>query len=239
MAGEVGGREGSPFAAEIATERVFGGTSPAAQALPPELTGNDQRSRLLNGALAAVAERGYAATAVAHIIGEAGVSRTTFYETFANKEACVLATYDLLTEWLGRQIAAAVEGAESWPEAVGAAVEAGFRALASDPRIAPFCALEILQLGRVGFARFEHTIERLATPLAAGRQRCAWGPELPPELEQTLVGGAIWLLGHEKRLDDPARLSQLVAEITYFLLTPYRTAGDPPRGGSGAGLHLD
>ena len=44
----------------------------------------------------AVAERGYSRTTVAHVIGLAGVSRRAFYEQFANKEACFLATYDIV-----------------------------------------------------------------------------------------------------------------------------------------------
>ena len=42
-----------------------------------------------------VAEKGYAATTVADVVERAGVSRRTFYEQFADKEACFLAAYDV------------------------------------------------------------------------------------------------------------------------------------------------
>ena len=53
----------------------------------------NQRARMYGGMIEAVAERGYSRTTVAHVIGLAGVSRRAFYEQFANKEACFLATY--------------------------------------------------------------------------------------------------------------------------------------------------
>lgn len=44
----------------------------------------------------AVATRGYSATSVANVIELAGVSRTTFYEHFANKDECFLAAYEVM-----------------------------------------------------------------------------------------------------------------------------------------------
>jgi AcrR family transcriptional regulator len=44
----------------------------------------------------AVAANGYEGTTVKHVIALAGVSRRSFYEQFANKQHCLLATFDLL-----------------------------------------------------------------------------------------------------------------------------------------------
>ena len=51
-----------------------------------------------------VAAKGYAATTVADLTREAGVSRTTFYELFEDKEACFLAAYDGAVEALVRRV---------------------------------------------------------------------------------------------------------------------------------------
>jgi AcrR family transcriptional regulator len=190
-------------------------------ALPPELTSPGQRERLLAGALEAVVARGYSDTSVAHVLAAAGVSRKTFYECFANKEACVLAAYDLIVDWLGEQIAQAVDGVEDWAQGVRIAVKTVLSCLAADPRLARLCAVDILRLDRVGFARYQATVERLAVPLRRGRALCAWDADLPPVLESTLVGGAIWLIGHRAQLDDPASITELAPDITYFLLAPY------------------
>jgi AcrR family transcriptional regulator len=190
------------------------------QRLPSQLVSPSQRGRLLAGALQEVTEHGYPATTVAQIIAAAGVSRKTFYEHFANKQDCVFAAYDLIVEWLGEQIAAALAGVESWSQAVRIAVRTTLACLDADLRIANLCAVEILRVDRVGLVRYQASVERLAIPLRAGRARCAWGTELPLSLEETVIGGAIWLIGHRSRLDHP-RLDELAPDITYFLLAPY------------------
>jgi AcrR family transcriptional regulator len=53
-----------------------------------------QRERILAGMLNAVASNGYAAATIAEAIGSAGVSRPTFYEYFADKSACFVATVE-------------------------------------------------------------------------------------------------------------------------------------------------
>jgi AcrR family transcriptional regulator len=197
-----------------------------------ELFSQSQRDRLLAGALQAVSEYGYPATTVAQIIAAAGISRKTFYDIFANKEECILVAYDLLVDWLGDRIAAAIAGIESWPQAVRVAVSETLACLAADPQIACLCTAEILRVDRVGFARYQASIERLAAPLRSGRAQARWGAQLPPALEQTIVGGALWLVGNRARLDYP-RLSELAPDITYFLLVPY--LGTPQARSWGAG----
>ena len=59
-----------------------------------------QRGRLLDAMAEVVAQRGYGATTVAHVIEHAGVSRKTFYEHFRDREECFLAAYDAGVEIL-------------------------------------------------------------------------------------------------------------------------------------------
>ncbi len=69
-----------------------------------------QRERLLNGMARAVARRGYTQATVAQAIAHAGVSRSTFYEHFADKEDCFLATFRELAPVLAGELLQAVEG---------------------------------------------------------------------------------------------------------------------------------
>jgi AcrR family transcriptional regulator len=64
-----------------------------------------QRDRMLDALCQAVAEKGYAETAVADVIERAGVSRETFYEHFAGKEDCFLSAYELASVTLQEAIA--------------------------------------------------------------------------------------------------------------------------------------
>ncbi len=57
-----------------------------------------QRRRIIKGAITAFAHQGYATTTISDIVKNARVSRQVFYELFKTKEACFLAA-----EALGRQ----------------------------------------------------------------------------------------------------------------------------------------
>src|SRR6266498_5249021 len=61
--------------------------------LPRDVVVRSQRTRMLRALIEVVAEKGYAATTVADVIGRAGVSRTTFYEQFKDKEDCFLIAF--------------------------------------------------------------------------------------------------------------------------------------------------
>ena len=70
---------------------------------PSEVAQQNQRERLLAGAVKAVEERGFAKVAVADIIRHAGVYRQLFYDNFANKEECIEAAFDAPLESLIEQ----------------------------------------------------------------------------------------------------------------------------------------
>jgi AcrR family transcriptional regulator len=57
----------------------------------------NQRARLCGATIEAVAARGYEATSVAELSRLAGVSKRTFYEQYADKQACFLAAHDTIT----------------------------------------------------------------------------------------------------------------------------------------------
>jgi AcrR family transcriptional regulator len=64
--------------------------------LEREQVARHQRIRLHGAMVEAVAANGYEGTSVKQVIALAGVSRRSFYEQFANKQDCLLATFDLL-----------------------------------------------------------------------------------------------------------------------------------------------
>ncbi len=55
--------------------------------------GSRHRVRVLEGLVAALARADYATVTIADVVAEAGVSKRTFYEHFADKEDCLLACY--------------------------------------------------------------------------------------------------------------------------------------------------
>jgi AcrR family transcriptional regulator len=189
--------------------------------LPQEFVDYNHRNRLLAGVIDSVAERGYAATTVTHITSAAGVSRGAFYRHFEDKRDCYLAAYDVVIAWIEAEVARALEDCGSWAQGVGIAVTRALEIFAADPRLARLCTVEILVAGAPALARYEATIERLASPLRAGRAERSLGAELPEHLEGSLVGGAISLIPRYLNANSGDRLDELIPELTEFLLAPY------------------
>src|SRR3982750_5014330 len=71
------------------------GTVPRGRHAPPlEVRREVQRQRLFEAPPPVVARIGYADASAESISREAGMSKATFYEHFANKEVCILALFD-------------------------------------------------------------------------------------------------------------------------------------------------
>lgn len=190
---------------------------------PPAPAAAGCRRRLLAATVTTVAERGYARTTPAQIAAAAGLPPAEFEHHFKDKEDCFLTAYDRAVDLLEQWIAATLAARPApWPERVRAVVESVVETLVADPSLARFCAVEALSAGPRARERHNATVGHLAALLREGREHCAGGKELPPDLERSLVGGAILSLGG--RADPRAgsgRIAAMAPEIVYFLLAPY------------------
>lgn len=186
------------------------GSHPELAPLPGD---RSQRARLLEAMVRAVAEKGYEAATVADAVRLARVSRGTFYEQFASKEACLLAAYRAGYEVLERRIRAAVRRASDWREELRLGFRAYLHTLESDPLFARMYLIEAhvvaAERERVLHrfaARYAHTFAKSGRPvppqealfvlavgvheLASARVRNGQGVR---DLEQLLVGCAVRL----------------------------------------------
>src|ERR687892_679323 len=85
-------------------------TAPRGRHAPPlEVRQDRQRRRLYAAASATFARTGYADATAEAIAREAGMSKATFYEHFANKEDCIVALFDAATEVVLDGLRAAAE----------------------------------------------------------------------------------------------------------------------------------
>jgi AcrR family transcriptional regulator len=162
--------------------------------------GPGHRDRLVLGMVAAVAERGYAATTITDVVRHARVSRRTFYEHFADKEACFLAAYDAVSDGVLAGIAeAAGQAGGAWEDRILASVRAYLAALAAEPAVARVFTVEILTAGSAALARRREVLRRFAAHI------------------QALVGDAIAAGAPATPLDDRAALA-LVGAIHELVL---------------------
>lgn len=164
-----------------------------------------QRARLLAAVAHVIGERGYAATTVADVVREAGVSRTTFYEHFAGKEACFLEAYRHGMEVLDAEVGRAVAGAgDDWRAQLRAGIRAYLGTLAADPATARTWLLEIHHAGEAALAERTAGIRRFAeryraSGLAAGAR------EAHPESLFVLCAGTEQLCAERLRTGQEVR----------------------------------
>jgi AcrR family transcriptional regulator len=201
--------------------------------LAREAVAASQRGRLLDAMAQMVAEKGYAATTVADVVERAGVSRRTFYEQFADKEACFLAAYDVgLAVVLGR-IRDAVEARleVGWRERARAGVEAFLALLASEPAFARALQVEILTAGPAALERRAGMLVMFAgiwrNVHEAARAEEPARPALPDEVFTVLTAGLEELVRDCVRTRGTAALPELAEPI---LRTVFAVFGAGPPG---------
>jgi AcrR family transcriptional regulator len=113
-----------------------------------------QRGRILAAVAESVAEHGFARVTVADVIARAGVSRETFYEQFADKEAAFLAALDAGAEGLLEILGAAISLPAADPlERLDHTLKAYLTTLASEPSFAKAYLIDAYGAGPAATAR--------------------------------------------------------------------------------------
>lgn len=189
--------------------------------LPAEVVARSQRERLLDAAVNVVAEKGYGATTVADLTKEAGVSRTTFYELFEDKEACFLAAYDTAADVLARRVAAAFETQEAWPDRVRAGLMAMLESLAVEPQVARLALVDVGSAGPRAQRRYRAALQRMTPFFDEGRDFAPGGRRLPANTSRMAIGAVTGLVADEIEAGRTERLPDLLPEILFATLVPY------------------
>ena len=115
---------------------------------PLEVRLEVQRTRLLEAAAEVFARSGYAEASAEAISREAGMSKATFYEHFANKEEAILALFDQATEVVLGRMAQATSSSPDLEERVRSRLHAFVQALAEYPAASQTLLVEIIGAGR-------------------------------------------------------------------------------------------
>lgn len=193
---------------------VLSSTSVKAAAAPDaEPPDQAPRDRLLQAALEGIGEIGWADLTIAEIVRRARVSKRTFYEHFATKEACLLALYEETSGKLLDDLDAAVERAPRGEGRLELGAAFYLARLQEHPRVVRTLAIEILHLGSEGLAIRRRVMRRFAAFLR--REINATGRRAPisPAVAMVIVGGINELTLEAFEEDRIDRLAELVAPI--------------------------
>jgi AcrR family transcriptional regulator len=191
---------------------------PGRHGLPRVFVAENQRERLLNGVVEAVAEHGYNATTIARIVAAAKISRRTFYEYFEGKEDCFLAAYEMIEVHVLDSMLAVPGAGEPWPDRVRFRLAALLDVLSRDSAVARCFLIEPLAAAGEVAALYREAMQLLAATLR---------PEpSPSELDmevrdQALIGGIATLIVRRLNSAGARRLSELLPDLTELALAPY------------------
>jgi AcrR family transcriptional regulator len=149
----------------------------------------NQRARMYGGMIEAIHERGYPQTTVAHVIGIAGVSRRAFYEQFANKEACFLATYDIVVARARKLVLDAWSRERGWANRLHGACKALLDDVASSPKGPRLVLVDSLGVGPKARERMSLAAATFERVVATAFQADPDGDELSPLTVRAIVAG--------------------------------------------------
>lgn len=184
-------------------------------------TNADHRSRLLDALTLALTDQAYADVTIADIVAHARVSRRTFYEQFDNKDACLLALCERLSEQILGLIAAGYDPTADWVEQLNRVTDTYLQALQTQPALVRTLYIELMQLGDVGLAVRRRISQRFAMFLIMqvelARVREPGKRSLSPALATAIVGGANELILQAIEDGRADRLSDLAPTVSEFM----------------------
>ncbi len=174
-----------------------------------------QRDRLLDAVVQETVLSGYEATTVATLTARAHVSRTTFYEHFADKEECFLAAHSALAEQLVSEVAAIAstdrDSGQSWRAIVQALVGFAER----QPDSFGIATHEAMIVGPRGRRQREQLLAALADTLEAAFADAPATDATPDIPAPFVIGGVIRLLGLQLRRGE--RPEQLLDGLLWWV----------------------
>jgi AcrR family transcriptional regulator len=162
--------------------------------IPRDVVERNQRERLIAAMAEVCAEKGYAATSVADVTRRAAVSTASFYRQFADKQECMLASFEELFGRLLEEVERSCEG-EGVPSAkVKAAIGTATDLLAADLPSARLLTVEVIAAGEKGVLLQHAAIERLAALLREARGAESSGSPQSPSSEWATVAAMVALV---------------------------------------------
>lgn len=161
-----------------------------------------QRERLLRGAITVANRDGYARLTVAAVIGEAGVSRPTFYDYFSDKDDCFLAALAHVHEQLLATIRQAVESAS--PEhAIQATIGALVAFAVHQSAQARLVMSESMAAGPRALDSRDEAIAEIEQICERAYERAAPAAAYPDVCARMAIGGVYRLLAARLRRGEP------------------------------------
>lgn len=180
-------------------------------------TAASQRERLFGAMVATVAEKGYEATTVADVSALSGVSKSSYYEHFKDKQDCFLATVEAI---LGPALEfAREEGLGDEEGRARAAFELSLRRIGAQPATAKACLVEIYAAGPPAVALLDSSFDAVERLVSATFERVPAREGLPAEIVRAIIGGVQKVIYKRLLRGEEGELSRLAPELWRWMLS--------------------
>lgn len=179
----------------------------------------NQRARMHGAMIEAVAASGYEGTSVKQVVSLAGVSRRSFYEQFANKQECFLATYDVIATRGAGRVSAAYRAASGGAEdRLQAAFGELGEAIGTHWNSANLVILEAPKAGAPALLRLRRASQTFEQMLSATFEHGSTSSPLPAPVIRGIAGGLHAAMSKCLREGSAEKAPQLADEMFHWTL---------------------
>ena len=191
--------------------------------LPREFVASHKRRRMMSAIAELTADQGYEATKIADIVRRAAVARKTLYDNFDGKEDLFLSAVGTTLTEMRVAVEAACEASEGSPEdAIVGGLEGLLNFISEHPTASRMCMVEAISATPSSARLYDSAMRDFVELL---RRSAPSGADLPETIEESLVGGVAWILQLQIRRGDVEHASELLPELSQFVLSPYLGVG--------------
>jgi AcrR family transcriptional regulator/DNA-binding MarR family transcriptional regulator len=182
---------------------------------------------MLEAMAALMAERGNAAGTVtaAEVIARAGVPAAAFRRCFADREACLLAAFELALELVAPEVQAAYQAESGWVDGIKAGLAVFLRFLEREPELGRLLVVHSMGGGAEVLERRAAVLEELAAVVDAGRQEAPPDRQPSPLIAEGVVGAVLAILQNRMQSERPERPTGLFGSLVSMIVLPYLGAG--------------
>jgi AcrR family transcriptional regulator len=160
-----------------------------------------QRARMIAAMVEVARERGAGEVTVAHVVARSGVSRRTFYELFADREACFVAAFDEAVQRAAVRVAPPFSAPGPWHERIRGALGGLLEFLEDEPGLGALCVVDALGGGPLVLERRAQVLDMLIEAVDEGRREARRGTH-PTRLTAECVVGAVLAVLHARLAQD-------------------------------------
>ncbi len=173
------------------------------------------------------AERGAGGSvSVAEVIARAGVSSAAFHEAFADREACLLAAFELGVERARRGMVPAYDAETRWLDAIKLALVAFLCFLEEEPALGRLLVVYSMSGGERLLRRRASVFAELAAMVDRGALEGSPGRPQPPRvIAEGVVGAVQAVLQNRLLAGPPDGVMELFGSLVSIIVMPYLGVG--------------